>query len=38
MKNIEGFYLKIFSFLEEKFSSYLHRRVFVMETGLRHNQ
>ena len=27
----EFFYLKIFSFLEVKFSIYLNRRVFVME-------
>ena len=30
MKNIGNFYLKIFSFLEVKFSIYLNRRVFVM--------
>ena len=30
MKNIKVFYLKIFSFLEVKFSIYLNRRVFVM--------
>ena len=30
MKNIRDFYLKIFSFLEVKFSMYLNRRVFVM--------
>ena len=30
MKNIRVFYLKIFSFLEVKFSIYLNRRVFVM--------
>ena len=30
MKNIGGFYLKIFNFLEVKFSIYLNRRVFVM--------
>ena len=30
MKNIAVFYLKIFSFLEVKFSIYLNRRVFVM--------
>ena len=30
MKNIRVFYLKIFSFLELKFSIYLNRRVFVM--------
>ena len=30
MKNIGDFYLKIFSFLEVKFSIYLNRRVFVM--------
>ena len=30
MKNIRIFYLKIFSFLEVKFSTYLNRRVFVM--------
>ena len=30
MKNIGDFYLKIFSFLEIKFSIYLNRRVFVM--------
>ena len=30
MKNIRDFYLKIFSFLEVKFSIYLNRRVFVM--------
>ena len=29
MKNIRVFYLKIFSFLEVKFSVYLTRRVFV---------
>ena len=28
----EFFYLKIFSFLEVKFSIYLNRRVFVMKT------
>ena len=33
MKNIKGFYLKIFGFLEVKFSIYLNRRVFVM-TGV----
>ena len=31
MKNIRVFYLKIFSFLEVKFSIYLNRRVFVMK-------
>ena len=30
MKNIRVFYLKIFSFLEVKFSIYLKRGVFVM--------
>ena len=30
MKNIRVFYLKIFQFLELKFSIYLNRRVFVM--------
>ena len=30
MKNTRVFYLKIFSFLEVKFSIYLNRRVFVM--------
>ena len=30
MKNIRAFYLKIFSFLEMKFSIYLNRHVFVM--------
>ena len=30
MKNI-SFYLKIFSFLEAKFSIYLNRRVFVID-------
>ena len=30
MKNIRVFYLKIFNFLEMKFSVYLNRRVFVM--------
>ena len=30
MKNIGVFYLKIFRFLEMKFSIYLNRRVFVM--------
>ena len=30
MKNIRVFYLKIFSFLEVKFSIYLNRRAFVM--------
>ena len=30
MKNIRVLYLKIFSFLEVKFSIYLNRRVFVM--------
>ena len=30
MENIKLFYLKIFSFLEVKFSIYLNRRVFVM--------
>ena len=30
MKNIRVFYLKIFGFLEVKFSIYLNRRVFVM--------
>ena len=30
MKNITVFYLKIKKFLEEKFSIYLNRRVFVM--------
>ena len=32
MKNIRFFYLKIFSFLEMKFSIYLNRCVFVMNT------
>ena len=31
MKNISVFHLKIFSFLEVKFTIYLNRRVFVME-------
>ena len=31
IKNIRGFYLKFFGFLEVKFSTYLHRRVFVMK-------
>ena len=31
MKNIGDFYLKIFSFLEVKFSIYLNRCVFVMD-------
>ena len=30
MKKLLSFYLKIFSFLEVKFSLYLNRRVFVM--------
>ena len=30
MKNMGGFYLKIFKFLEVNFSIYLNRRVFVM--------
>ena len=30
MKNIRVFHLKIFQFLEVKFSTYLNRRVFVM--------
>ena len=30
MKNIRFFYLKIFMFLEVKFSIYLNRRVFVV--------
>ena len=30
MKNIIVFYLKILKFLEEKFSIYLNRRVFVI--------
>ena len=30
MKNIGDFYLKLFIFLEVKFSIYLNRRVFVM--------
>ena len=30
MKNTRGFFLKFFGFLEVKFSTYLHRRVFVM--------
>ena len=29
-ENIRDFYLKMFSFLEVKFSVYLNRRVFVM--------
>ena len=29
MKKYQNFYLKIFSFLEVKFSIYLNRRVFV---------
>ena len=33
MKNIRIFYLKNFSFLMVKFSIYLNRRIFVMETG-----
>ena len=32
MKNIRVFHLKIFQFLEAKFSTYLNRRVFVMWT------
>ena len=31
MKNIRVFYLKIFHFLEVKFSIYLNRHVFVMQ-------
>ena len=31
MKNIRVFYLKIFSFLEVKFSIYFNRRVIVMD-------
>ena len=34
MKNIGNFYLKIFSFLEVKFSIYLNRHVFVMSLVL----
>ena len=34
MKSIRVFSLKIFSFLEMKFSIYLNRRVFVMKTVL----
>ena len=30
MKKCQSFYLKIFSFLEVKFSIYLNRRVFIM--------
>ena len=30
MKNIRVFYLKIFQFLEVKFSIYFNRRVFLM--------
>ena len=30
MKNIRGFYLNFFQFLKVKFSTYLHRHVFVM--------
>ena len=30
MKNVSFFYLKMFSFLEVKFSIYLNRRVFVL--------
>ena len=33
MKNIRGFYLKFFGFLEVKFSTYLHRCVFVMSSS-----
>ena len=33
MKNIRVFYLNIFQFLEVKFSIYLNRRVFVMQSG-----
>ena len=32
MKNIRGFLSENFQFLEVKFSIYLNRRVFVMET------
>ena len=31
MKNIRVFHLKFFQILEVKFSTYLNRRVFVME-------
>ena len=34
MKNIKVFYLKIFRFLEVKFSVYLNRHVFVMSGPL----
>ena len=34
MKNIRVFYLKIFSFLEVKFSVYLNRHVFVIMNGI----
>ena len=34
MKNIKVFILKIFSFLEVKFSIYLNRHVFVMTVTL----
>ena len=34
MKNIRDFHLKIFSFIEVKFSIYLNRRVFVMKKSL----
>ena len=34
MKNIPIFYLKIFGFLDVKFSIYLNRRVFVMKSLL----
>ena len=33
MKNITVFYLKFFSFLDVKFSIYLNRRVFVMDSN-----
>ena len=33
MKKIRLFYLKIFQFLEVKFSIYLNRRVFVMASA-----
>ena len=34
MKKNQRFYLKIFNFLDVKFSIYLNRRVFVMVTDL----
>ena len=35
-KKYQSFYMNFFNFLEVKFSIYLNRRVFVMNTQCRH--